>query len=70
MVEISVGSQDDDLYNYVHQFLPWYFLITSTKDAIKEGDYFRNNVHLKFCIPIFIGHSCLSKFMEEAHIIF
>ena len=66
LVEISVVTQDDDLYNYVHQFLQWYFLIISMKDAIKEGDIFRNNVHLKFCIPIFFGHSCLSKYMEES----
>ncbi|XP_061190846.1 uncharacterized protein LOC133198962 [Saccostrea echinata] len=65
LIEISLVTQEDDLYNYVHQFLQWYFLIISMKDAIKEGDIYRNNVHMKFCIPVFFGHSCLSKYMEE-----
>ena len=66
MVEIYVVTQDDNLCNYVHQFLLWYFLIISMKDAIKEEDIFRNNVHLWFCVPIFFGHSCLSKYLEES----
>ncbi|XP_033748132.1 uncharacterized protein LOC117333109 [Pecten maximus] len=57
--------QSDDLHSYVMQFLQWYFLILSFKDTIKEGDIYRNNINLKFCIPVFFSHSTLSKYLEE-----
>ncbi|OWF38057.1 hypothetical protein KP79_PYT12811 [Mizuhopecten yessoensis] len=47
------------------QFLQWYFLILTFKDAIKEGDSERTNMTLKFCIPVFFSHSILSKYLEE-----
>lgn len=47
------------------QFLQWYFVILTFKDAIKEGDSDRTNITLKFCIPIFFSHSILSKYLEE-----
>ncbi|XP_013409173.1 uncharacterized protein LOC106172813 [Lingula anatina] len=62
---VVTSDEHDDLYNYASQLLQWYFLILSMKDAIKEGDTIRNNIHLKFSIPIFFKHSPLSKYMEE-----
>lgn len=67
-VKISLVTKPvvkDDLHNYVRQFMQWYFLILSFKDAVKEGDIVRNNVHVKFLIPFFYGHSVLSKYMTE-----
>ena len=61
----SIKNDKDDLQDYVVQFLQWFFLIISMKDAIKEGDMQRNNVNLKMCIPMFYSHSNLSKYMEE-----
>ncbi|XP_062576937.1 uncharacterized protein LOC134238840 [Saccostrea cucullata] len=55
----------DGLQNYVMQFLQWYFIILTLKDAIKEGDSCRTNITLKFCIPIFFSHSVYSKYLEE-----
>lgn len=61
-VRISINEKDrDDLQSYVFQFLQWYFVILTFKDAIKEGDSDRTNITLKFCIPIFFSHSILSK---------
>lgn len=38
-VRISINKKDrDDLQSYVFQFLQWYFVILTFKDAIKEGD--------------------------------
>ncbi|XP_069107278.1 uncharacterized protein [Argopecten irradians] len=59
------SKAQDDLYNYVMQFLQWFFIILTFKDAIKEGDSDRTNITLKFCIPVFFGHSVLSKYLEE-----
>lgn len=65
-VRISINEKDrDDLQSYVFQFLQWYFVILTFKDAIKEGDSDRTNITLKFCIPIFFSHSILSKYLEE-----
>lgn len=68
-VSISLSEHTDedtdDLQNYVMQFLQWYFVILTIKDAIKEGDSCRMNISLKFCIPIFFSHSVLSKYLEE-----
>ena len=61
----TVTDDKDDLLDYVLQFLQWFFLVISMKDAIKEGDIERNNVHLKVCVPFFYSHSSLSKYMEE-----
>ena len=38
----------------------------SMKDAIKEGDTFRENVAIKLKIPLFYEHSPLSKYCVEA----
>lgn len=68
-VTISLSEHTDEdtdgLQNYVMQFLQWYFIILTMKDAIKEGDSCRTNISLKFCIPIFFSHSVLSKYLEE-----
>lgn len=61
----TVKQPQDELLNYVLQFLQWYFIILSFKDAVKEGDTQRNNVNLKLCIPLFYSHSSMSKYMEE-----
>ncbi|CAC5402478.1 unnamed protein product [Mytilus coruscus] len=60
-----IKDERDDLYNYVNQFMQWYFMILSFKDTISEGDIYRNNINLKFCIPFFFSHSNLSKYMTE-----
>ncbi|XP_076090697.1 uncharacterized protein LOC143062794 [Mytilus galloprovincialis] len=65
-IVISVIKEEgDDLYNYVNQFMQWYLMILSFKDTISEGDIYRNNINLKFCIPFFFSHSNLSKYMTE-----
>lgn len=55
----------DDLYNYVHNFLQWYFVILQSQDAIHEGDVTRTNIILKHMIPFFFSHSVLSKYFTE-----
>ena len=55
----------DDLYNYVLQFMQWYLLILNFKDTVREGDIYRNNVNFKFCIPLFFSYSALSKYFIE-----
>lgn len=37
-------EEDDDLRNYVLNFLQWYFLMKTFKDAIKQGDMSRTNI--------------------------
>ncbi|CAC5402623.1 unnamed protein product [Mytilus coruscus] len=55
----------DDLFNYVHNFLQWYFIILQIQDAIHEGDMVRTNVIIKTMIPFFFSHSVLSKYFTE-----
>jgi hypothetical protein len=65
-IEISIMKKpQDDLYNYVLQFMQWYLFILSFKDTDREGVIYRNNVNLKFCIPLFFSHSALSKYFIE-----
>ncbi|CAC5378816.1 unnamed protein product [Mytilus coruscus] len=60
-----IKDERDDFHNYVNQFMQWYFMILSFKDTISEGDIYRNNINLKFCIPFFFSHSNLLKYMTE-----
>ena len=65
-IEISIMKKpQDDLYNYVLQFMQWYLFILSVKDTVREGVIYRNNVNLKFCIPLFFSHSARSKYFIE-----
>ncbi|XP_033729230.1 uncharacterized protein LOC117318339 [Pecten maximus] len=61
----STVAASDELNDYITQLLQWYFVLLTFKDSIKEGDTFRTNITLKFCIPIFFSHSVLSKYLEE-----
>ncbi|XP_046584327.1 LOW QUALITY PROTEIN: uncharacterized protein LOC124291387 [Haliotis rubra] len=56
---------EDDLHNYVVNFMNWYFVILVLQDAISEGNMYLNNITLKFMIPYFYSHSALSKYMSE-----
>lgn len=53
----------DDLYNYVNNYLQWYFVILQLQDTIHEGDVTRTNIILKTII--FYSHSALSKYFTE-----
>ena len=65
-IRISMKEENsDDLYNYVMQFLLWFFIILTLKDHVKEGDSERTNISMKFCIPVFYTHSIYSKYLEE-----
>ena len=55
----------DDLQDYVLNFLQWYFIIIQLKDAIHEGDLDRTNIILKHMVPSFYSHSCWSKYFVE-----
>ncbi|XP_052089389.1 uncharacterized protein LOC127726061 isoform X1 [Mytilus californianus] len=61
----EVKKGQDDLFNYVHNFLQWYFIILQMQDAIHEGDMVRTNVIIKTMIPFFFSHSVLSKYFTE-----
>ncbi|XP_063438320.1 uncharacterized protein LOC134719246 [Mytilus trossulus] len=61
----EVKKGQDDLFNYVHNFLQWYFIILQMEDAIHEGDMVRTNVIIKTMIPFFFSHSVLSKYFTE-----
>ncbi|XP_033730974.1 uncharacterized protein LOC117320505 [Pecten maximus] len=56
---------EDDLNNYVVNFMQWYFIILQMKDALHEGDIYRINVILKQMIPFFYSHSAMSKYLTE-----
>ena len=58
-------NEQDDLKNYVMNFLQWYFLLITFDDAIAEGDIQRTNILLKLIIPYFYSHSPLSKYLVE-----
>lgn len=62
---IENQGQQDDLYNYVNNYLQWYFVIMQLQDAIHEGDITRTNVVLKTMTPFFYSHSVLSKYFTE-----
>lgn len=61
----EVNKGQDDLFNYVNNFLQWYFVILQLDDAIHEGDITRTNIILKQMIPFFYSHSVLSKYLTE-----
>lgn len=44
----------DDPYNYVNNYLQWYFVILQLQDTIHEGDITRTNIILKTIIQFFI----------------
>lgn len=54
----------DDLYNYVINYLQWYFVI-QLQETIHEGDITRTIIILKTMIPFFYSHSALSKYFTE-----
>ena len=61
----EIDEQQDELENYVRNFLQWFFILYQFTDAIHEGDVVRTNIILKHMIPFFYSHSCLSKYMVE-----
>ncbi|XP_033738894.1 uncharacterized protein LOC117326312 isoform X2 [Pecten maximus] len=61
----KVVPPQDQLNDYMSNFLQWYFVIIQFKDIVHEGDIFRLNCILKHMIPFFFSHSVLSKYMTE-----
>lgn len=70
-VEMFIRYQDqhhghkNDLYNYVINYLQWYFVILQLQDTIHEGDITRTNIILKTMIPFSYSHSAMSKYFIE-----
>ena len=58
-------QNEDDLYNYLRNYLQWYFVLVQILDAIREGDMERTNISLKMMLPFFYSHSELSKYFDE-----
>ena len=63
-IDVSL-IKSDDLYNYVLNFLQYYFVLLNFKDAIAEGDIFRVSNTMKLMVPFYYNHSALSKYMVE-----
>ncbi|XP_061184764.1 uncharacterized protein LOC133192771 [Saccostrea echinata] len=59
------NGHQDDLHNYVMNYLQWYFVVLQFQDTIHEGDITRTNIILKTMIPFFYSHSALSKYFTE-----
>ncbi|WAR08505.1 hypothetical protein MAR_018463, partial [Mya arenaria] len=64
-VMLKMVEKNDDLLNYVKNFLQWFFIIVQMKDAVREGDVKRISIVLKNMIPFFYSHSRLSKYLTE-----
>ncbi|XP_062588566.1 uncharacterized protein LOC134250228 [Saccostrea cucullata] len=65
MTVMQTRAPLDDLKNYVHNFIQWYYVVLNFKDTMKEGDIYRTNMLLKMMIPFFYSHSALSKYFVE-----
>lgn len=66
-VEMFIRYQDEDhghrnyFYNFVINYLQWYFVILQLQDTIHEGDITRTNIILKTMIPFFLFPLCIVK---------
>ncbi|KAH3809432.1 hypothetical protein DPMN_137801 [Dreissena polymorpha] len=57
--------KEDQLQNYILNFLQYYFVMLNLKDSIREGDIFRLSNNLKMTMPFFFSHSNMSKYFVE-----
>lgn len=58
-------TETDELQNYVVNFLHYFSIVLSMKDAIHEGNIYMININLKLMIPLFYTHYTGSKYFVE-----